>query len=38
MQPLRPDARPPGPAGHTFTDNTQPLVYAVSAWLAKQHP
>ena len=32
-----PDARPPGPAGHTFTDNTQPLVDAVSAWLAKQH-
>jgi pimeloyl-ACP methyl ester carboxylesterase len=31
-----PDAHPPGPAGHTFTDNTQPLIDRVSAWLAKQ--
>jgi pimeloyl-ACP methyl ester carboxylesterase len=32
-----PDQHPPGPAGHVFTDNTRPLVEAVSAWLAKQH-
>jgi pimeloyl-ACP methyl ester carboxylesterase len=31
-----PDTHPTGPAGHTFTDNTQPLVDRVSAWLAKQ--
>jgi pimeloyl-ACP methyl ester carboxylesterase len=32
-----PDQHPVGPAGHTFTDNTQPLIDAVSAWLAQQH-
>jgi pimeloyl-ACP methyl ester carboxylesterase len=32
-----PDTHPMGPAGHTFTDNTEPLVERVSAWLAKQH-
>ncbi len=32
-----PDTHPAGPAGHVFTDNTRPLVEAVSAWLAKQH-
>jgi pimeloyl-ACP methyl ester carboxylesterase len=32
-----PDTHPTGPAGHTFTDNTEPLVDRVSAWLAKQH-
>ena len=32
-----PDPHPAGPAGHVFTDNTQALVEAVSAWLAKQH-
>jgi pimeloyl-ACP methyl ester carboxylesterase len=32
-----PDQHPPGPAGHVFTDNTQALVEAVSAWLAKRH-
>ena len=32
-----PDPHPPSPAGHVFTDNTQPLVEAVSRWLAKQH-
>jgi pimeloyl-ACP methyl ester carboxylesterase len=31
-----PDTHPTSPAGHTFTDNTQPLVDRVSAWLAKQ--
>jgi pimeloyl-ACP methyl ester carboxylesterase len=31
-----PDTHPTGPAGHTFTDNTQPFVDRVSAWLAKQ--
>jgi pimeloyl-ACP methyl ester carboxylesterase len=34
---LVPDQHPVGPAGHVFTDNTQPLVDAVSAWLAEQH-
>jgi len=32
-----PDTHPAGPAGHSFTDNTQPLIERVSAWLAKQH-
>jgi pimeloyl-ACP methyl ester carboxylesterase len=32
-----PDQHPVGAAGHTFTDNTQPLVDAVSTWLAEQH-
>jgi pimeloyl-ACP methyl ester carboxylesterase len=31
-----PDARPPSAAGHVFTDNTEPLIERVSAWLAKQ--
>jgi pimeloyl-ACP methyl ester carboxylesterase len=31
-----PDQHPVGPAGHVFTDNTGPLVDAVSAWLAKR--
>jgi pimeloyl-ACP methyl ester carboxylesterase len=32
-----PDPRPPSAAGHTFTDNTQALVDAVSAWLIERH-
>jgi pimeloyl-ACP methyl ester carboxylesterase len=32
-----PDQRPPSAAGHVFTDNTQPLVDAIAAWLTKQH-
>jgi pimeloyl-ACP methyl ester carboxylesterase len=32
-----PDQHPVGAAGHTFTDNTQALIDAVSAWLAEQH-
>jgi alpha-beta hydrolase superfamily lysophospholipase len=32
-----PDPRPASPAGHLFTDNTQPLVDAVLAWLVEQH-
>ena len=32
-----PDQHPPSAAGHVFTDNTQPLIDAVAAWLAKQH-
>ena len=32
-----PDQHPPGPAGHTFTDNTQPPIDVVSTWLAEQH-
>jgi pimeloyl-ACP methyl ester carboxylesterase len=32
-----PDQRPPSAAGHTFTDNTQALVDAVSGWLAERH-
>jgi pimeloyl-ACP methyl ester carboxylesterase len=32
-----PDQHPVGAAGHTFTDNIQPLVDAVSTWLAEQH-
>lgn len=32
-----PDQHPPSAAGHVFTDNTQPLIDAVSAWLAEQH-
>ena len=32
-----PDQHPPSAAGHIFTDNTQPLIDAVSAWLAEQH-
>jgi pimeloyl-ACP methyl ester carboxylesterase len=32
-----PDQRPPSAAGHTFTDNTQSLVDAVSAWLVERH-
>ncbi len=32
-----PDTRPASAAGHLFTDNTEPLIDAISAWLAKQH-
>jgi pimeloyl-ACP methyl ester carboxylesterase len=32
-----PDQHPPSAAGHVFTDNTQPLIDAVAAWLTKQH-
>ena len=32
-----PDQHPTSAAGHIFTDNTQPLIDAVSAWLAEQH-
>jgi pimeloyl-ACP methyl ester carboxylesterase len=32
-----PDRHPPSAEGHVFTDNTQPLIDAVAAWLAKQH-
>jgi alpha-beta hydrolase superfamily lysophospholipase len=32
-----PDQHPPSAAGHIFTDNTGPLIDAVSAWLADQH-
>jgi alpha-beta hydrolase superfamily lysophospholipase len=32
-----PDVHPPSAAGHVFTDNTQPLIDAVSAWLAERH-
>jgi pimeloyl-ACP methyl ester carboxylesterase len=32
-----PDTHPPSAAGHSFTNNTQPLIDAVSAWLAEQH-
>jgi pimeloyl-ACP methyl ester carboxylesterase len=34
---VAPDQHPPSAAGHTFTDNTQPLIDAISAWLAEQH-
>jgi alpha-beta hydrolase superfamily lysophospholipase len=32
-----PDQHPPTAAGHIFTDNTQPLIDAISAWLAERH-
>jgi pimeloyl-ACP methyl ester carboxylesterase len=32
-----PDVHPPSAAGHVFTDNTQPLIDVVSAWLAERH-
>ncbi len=32
-----PDQHPPSAAGHIFTDNTQPLIDAISHWLAAQH-
>ena len=32
-----PDQHPPSAAGHIFTDNTEALVEAVSAWLGEQH-
>jgi pimeloyl-ACP methyl ester carboxylesterase len=32
-----PDQHPPSAAGHIFTDNTEPLIGAVSAWLAERH-
>jgi pimeloyl-ACP methyl ester carboxylesterase len=31
-----PDAKPPGPKGHYFIGNEQPLVDAVASWLAEQ--
>lgn len=34
---LVPDEHPPSAKGHTFTDNTQPLIDAVAAWLLEQH-
>ena len=30
-----PDTHPPSAAGHLFTDNTEPLIGAISAWLAR---
>ncbi len=32
-----PDVHPVSAAGHSFTDNTQPLIDAISAWLAERH-
>jgi alpha-beta hydrolase superfamily lysophospholipase len=32
-----PDVHPSSAAGHVFTDNTQPLIDAVSEWLAERH-
>jgi len=34
---IMPDQHPPSPAGHSFTDNTQPLIDAIARWLAEQH-
>jgi hypothetical protein len=34
---IMPDERPASPAGHIFTDNTQPLIDAITRWLAEQH-
>lgn len=34
---LVPDSHPVSAAGHIFTDNTQPLVDAVLAWLTREH-
>jgi pimeloyl-ACP methyl ester carboxylesterase len=34
---VAPDQHPPSAAGHTFTDNTQPLIDTISRWLAEQH-
>lgn len=34
---LVPDHRPPSREGHLFTDNTDALIDAVSAWLAERH-
>jgi pimeloyl-ACP methyl ester carboxylesterase len=34
---LVPDEHPQSAKGHTFTDNTQPLIDAVAAWLVEQH-
>ena len=34
---LVPDQRPPSAQGHTFTENTEPLIDAVAAWLAEQN-
>jgi pimeloyl-ACP methyl ester carboxylesterase len=34
---LIPDDRPPGLAGHKFTNNQQPLIDTVTGWLADQH-
>ena len=32
-----PNHRPPSREGHLFTDNVQPLIEAVAAWLAERH-
>jgi pimeloyl-ACP methyl ester carboxylesterase len=32
-----PDQHPSSAAGHIFTENTEPLIDAVSKWLAEQH-
>jgi hypothetical protein len=34
---LVPNRRPPSREGHLFTDNTEAVIEAVSAWLAEQH-
>jgi pimeloyl-ACP methyl ester carboxylesterase len=34
---LVPDEHAPSAKGHIFTDNTQPLIDAVAAWLVEQH-
>jgi pimeloyl-ACP methyl ester carboxylesterase len=34
---LVPDEHAPSAKGHTFTDNTQPLIDAVAAWLVEKH-
>jgi pimeloyl-ACP methyl ester carboxylesterase len=34
---LVPDSRPPSGAGHVFTDNTQPLIDTIAAWLKERH-
>jgi pimeloyl-ACP methyl ester carboxylesterase len=34
---LVPNPRPPSREGHLFTDNTEALIDAVTAWLAEQH-
>jgi hypothetical protein len=32
-----PNQRSPSREGHQFADNVQPLIEAVSAWLAERH-
>ncbi|HWX57905.1 hypothetical protein [Bradyrhizobium sp.] len=34
---LVPNRRPPSREGHLFTDTTEALIDAVSAWLTEQH-